>query len=203
MATLKDYFNLHPDGLSLQYLIDRFQLTNLIETGAGRGETIEYCQPYFEKIFSIEIHPELVAWCESKFADNKNVLVFEGILPGDLGVLLDLYPIKGNCMFFHDAHFPGADFHFAKYDSEKDYGRRLPLEGELEIIKQKRDFKNDVFIIDDLWLYEDGPFQAGECTVAKELRGTGGADFIYKMFKKTHLVYKDYRWQGFLTIIPK
>lgn len=201
MATLKDYFTDHPDGLSLRYLVDRFNLKCLIETGSGKGESIEYCQGNFEKIVSIEIHPDLVKHCEGKFADDKSVMVYQGCLPDDLRELLIMYPIPGNVLFFHDAHFPGADFHFTGYDAEKDPRIRLPLEGELAIIREMRDFSKDVFIIDDLWLYEEGPFTAGQCTVAPELRGKN-ADFIYSMFKKTHKVYKDYRWQGFLLIVP-
>jgi len=203
MATLKDFFTGQSDGITLKYLIDRYKLTTLIETGAGKGESLEYCKGHFDKVLSIEIMPQLVKLCEQKFINDPNVLVMEGTLPDDLGVLLDLFPIRGNCMFFHDAHFPGADFHYTEYDTYKNEDRmRLPLEGELQIVRDKRDFSGDVFIIDDLWLYEEGPFGAGNCTVHEELRKMG-CDFIYKMFEKSHHVWKDYRYQGFLLIVPK
>jgi hypothetical protein len=101
-----------------------------------------------------------------------------------------------------DAHFPGADFHFETYDSTKDYDTRLPLKKELETIKINRSNNKDVFIIDDLRVYEDNNYTDGNWSLRKEVGGDG-IDFVYELFGQSHNIEKDLRYQGYLILTPK
>ena len=105
-------------------------------------------------------------------------------------------------MFFLDAHFPGADFHYETYTSVEDYDTRLPLKKEIETIVSNRDTKNDVFIIDDLRVYEDNDYTDGNWPL-RSVAGGDGIDFIYNYLSDTHDINKDLRYQGFLIITPK
>ena len=79
--------------------------------------------------------------------------------------------------------------------------KRIPLEGELNAICDTKDFSNDVFLIDDLRVYEDGPYQGGNWPLRESL---GGSDirFVEDLLKSSHYIIKDYRFGGFLTIFP-
>jgi hypothetical protein len=110
--------------------------------------------------------------------------------------------VNGNVLFFLDAHFPGADFHYESYTSVTDYNIRLPLKRELETISALRDISKDVFIIDDLRVYEDNDYSDGNWPL-RSVAGGNGIDFVYQIFEKTHNIQKDLRHQGFLIITPK
>lgn len=106
-------------------------------------------------------------------------------------------------MFFLDAHFPGADFHLASYFDEKDENIRIPLKRELQtIVKYKKGFENDVFVIDDLRIYEDGPFEGGNWPLRAAL-GSDGIDFVFDLLNNTHNISKNYKSQGYIIALPK
>ena len=100
-----------------------------------------------------------------------------------------------------DAHYPGADFGLASYGDEKDMDKRLPLQKELETILAVRDVNEDVFVIDDLRIYEDGDFEAGNWDERKKYGGDG-IEFIEEMFDDTHYVVRSYNKQGFIILFP-
>ena len=110
--------------------------------------------------------------------------------------------LNGNVLFFLDAHFPGADFHYETYTSVTDYDTRLPLKKEIEAIVNNRNIKNDVFIIDDLRVYEDNEYSDGNWPLRK-IAGGDGIDFIFDLLGNTHNIERDLRYQGFLIITPK
>jgi hypothetical protein len=109
--------------------------------------------------------------------------------------------LDGNTLFFLDAHFPGADFHFETYTSTEDYHTRLPLEREVRTLVDLRDTSNDVIIIDDLRVYEDNNYSDGNWPLRSQAGGNG-IEFIYELFGKTHIIERDLRFQGFLVITP-
>lgn len=199
MATIRDFFTYKPP-FNLTELVSEFSLDNFVETGTGRGDSVDYVLNTFKNIKSIEIHPEIVRTARNRFNGNNNVTIIEG---HSTDKLKELVPsLKGNTLFWLDAHFPGADFGYAKYEDEKDENKRIPLKGEIGVICEGKDFSKDVFIIDDLRVYEDGPFESGNWPKRVEL-GSDNIDFIYELLDKTHEIVKDFRYQGFLIIKPK
>ena len=79
----------------------------------------------------------------------------------------------------------------------------IPLEHELETIcKHRGKNSQDVLLIDDLRLYEDGPFGSGSWPGRHEF-GTKGIGFIHQLFDETHFITRDFRDEGYLMIAPK
>ncbi len=187
--------------------IKSFNLKNYVETGTGEGDCLEYALNYsFENFYSIEIYDQIYKKAVKKFdalskEKGKNCKIYHGnsfkILPE---IIKDL---KGNTLFFLDAHFPGADFHYTYYNSEPDYNTRLPCEKEVEVITSLKDVTNDIIITDDLRLYESGPFTDGPNTLAHEISPTSGSKFLFDAFGKTHSLTRDFQSQGYMIITPK
>jgi hypothetical protein len=111
--------------------------------------------------------------------------------------------LYGNCLFWLDAHFPGADAGMARYDAAMDEDIRLPLEKELTIIHECRKNCNDLLIIDDMRVYEDGPYENGNSPVDTLPRNDRNLDFINRLFGRTHISMKTYRNEGYILLFPK
>ena len=190
-------------------MIKKFSLSNYVETGTGEGATLEYSMRHsFETFHSIEIHNEIYKLANEKFSKiariyGRDCNIVHGNSYEELPEILD--DLEGNTFFFLDAHFPGADFKFNNYGDTEDYDTRLPLEKEIEVIIQNRDISNDVFVIDDLVIFEPegGPYEGGPLTLEKKICPQNGLEFIYETFSKTHDIRKSYKSQGFLILTPK
>lgn len=183
-----------------------YNLDIFIETGTGEGGAIDSVLKYnFKKLFSIEIVKELYDKCASKFKNNSNIELLNLDSYEGLNIILNKLnksSIDYNILFWLDAHFPGADFHYSKYDSTRDEKIRIPLQSEIELIWNHRKNHKDVFIIDDLRIYEDGPYELGNWPDRKTLGGEG-IKFIEDTFGTTHNIIRDYHHQGYLFLIPK
>ncbi len=86
----------------------------------------------------------------------------------------------------------------------------FPLKEEIEIIQQYKNFKNDIIIIDDFIIYEEGDYDTIKEGITwkyqwlqKELNLETNSKFIYDVFNDTHNFKKDIRHQGYLVITPK
>jgi hypothetical protein len=108
----------------------------------------------------------------------------------------------GPIFFWLDAHFPGADGGLLDYNAEADESVRCPLESELEVISKGRPAAGDVILIDDLRIYENGPFEHGD--MAPDIRRPpgNGIDFIYRLFGDTHHIIKLYYDEGYVLLLP-
>lgn len=185
----------------VQKYMNEYNLENYIETGTGEGACLSHTLNFpFKSRYSIEIYPRVYENVKPKFANKENC---EILLGNSYEILPNILPkITGNVLFFLDAHFPGADFGFESYFSTTDYNTRLPLEKEVETIVNNRDISNDVFIIDDLRVYEDNNYTGGNWNERTQIGGNG-IDFIYRLLGNTHNIDRDLRYQGFLIITPK
>lgn len=75
----------------------------LIETGSCKGEGIQRAlDAGFEKVRSVELHPDLFKHCQRRFAGNSKVELWEGYSTDSL-----LKMISGPSVFFLDAHPAG------------------------------------------------------------------------------------------------
>ena len=119
----------------------------------------------------------------------------------DLPLILTHIPQDTPTLFWLDAHFPGAHGGFLPLAHTKEEKTRIPLQTELETIKQHKEVNNDYFIIDDLRIYEDGPYEQGNWE-DRSLLGGQGIEFLQEFFSDTHTINKDFRDQGYLLGIP-
>lgn len=195
------YFNLNN-------IITHFKCSTYVETGTGMGVSLQYAlQHPFDKFYTVDIDRDLQESTKQNINDSR-VEYVNGLSTESLKLIVPKLEGIESVLFFLDAHLPGADFHKMTYeDSMKTYKEHsMPLEEELNIITSMRDTKNDVIVIDDLQLYDDGPFQHKTWVydnLQKELGLRKSSDFIKQMFEKTHDIETLYAHQGYLLITPK
>jgi len=189
------------EAIQVKNVLDFYDIENFVETGTGAAEVVRsVCEINKNlNVHTIEIIEEIY---------NKNKISYSYLsnvnwhLGQSSEVLPNIIPeLNGNTLFWLDAHFPGADFGIASYGDEPDIDKRLPLKSELELIVKNKDVKNDVFVIDDLRIYEDGPFEDGSWADRKKYGGEG-IDFVDELFEETHYVVRSYNKQGFIILFP-
>ena len=189
------------EAIQVKNVLDFYNIDNFVETGTGAAEVVRSISNIKSdlNIHTIEIIEEI-------FNKNKISNSYLTNVNWHLGQSSEVMPeilpqLEGNTLFWLDAHFPGADFGLASYGDEEDLDKRLPLRSELEIIVDGRDVSNDVFVIDDLRVYEDGPFETGNWA-ERNLYGGDGIAFIEDLFEDTHFVVRSYNKQGFVILLP-
>lgn len=189
------------EAIQVKNVLEFYNIENFIETGTGAAEVVRSVYDINKNlnIHTIEIVEKIYNQNKKSCSHLKNINWHLGqsseILPQILPNLI------GNTLFWLDAHFPGADFGMASYGDELDLDRRLPLQSELNLIVKNRDVSNDVFVIDDLRIYEDGPFESGSWKDRKKY-GADGIGFVDQLFGDTHYVVKSYNKQGFIILFP-
>jgi hypothetical protein len=193
----------HLNAFNIPQLINDFKLSHYVETGTGEGLTLSQALTFnFKSLHSIEIDKYMYDLIIQKFIDprlNLHLGLSRDVLPQILSKL------KGeNILFFLDAHFPGSDFRTGPgyIESVSLYGHdALPLRDELEIILKIRSESKDVFIVDDLRIYEDDNYETGNWKERKNLN-IENSSFVYDLLKKTHSIQVDLKQQGYLLIKP-
>ena len=187
---------------NLPHYIAKYGLTSFIETGTAGGDDVAHASLFtFQQVSSIEINEEQFRQTSARFEDREGIrLVNSDSIEGLTVLLHDLVP-DARVMFWLDAHFPG-EMLGAGYGDEKNMSRRLPLESELRMIRQIRGNAPDVFIIDDLRIYEDGPFGNGNWRDRKTLGGDG-IGFIEELYGESHEIIRDYAHEGYIILVPK
>lgn len=191
----------HIDRFDIKSFVNDYGVNYFVETGTGLGVSLEYVLQFeFSRIFSIEIVKELYDKAKEKFKNNNCTLINDNSKDGLTHILNNIE--KGGILFWLDAHFPGADFGLTSYDSTTDGETRIPLESELRAIVNVRDVSGDVFVIDDLRIYEDNNYSGGNWSDRRRLGGDG-IGFIYELFDETHNIERDLRDQGYIILTPK
>lgn len=193
-------------AIDAQKVIETFNIANFVETGTGVADTLSYIlntNANNLQIYSIELMDELYDKLVQKFEGTSNLHLIKGYSHIEIkNILKELSPDP--TLFWHDAHFPGADFNIngATYTSEPDPTKRIPLESELRAIKESgRDISKDIFVFDDLRVYKDGPYDGGNWPL-RNVAGADGIDFVYELFDETHIIIESYIAQGFLILFP-
>ena len=189
------------EAIEVKNVLDFYDIKNFVETGTGIAEVVHAVHDVDSSlnIHTIEVVQEIYDQNKIRFSYLKNV---NWHLGQSAEVLAEVVPtLEDNTLFWLDAHFPGADFGLSSYGDEKDMDKRLPLNKELETIVAGRDVSNDVFVIDDLRIYEDGPFEGGNWDERTKYGGDG-IGFIEEMFEKTHYVGRSYNAQGSVILFP-
>jgi len=184
-------------------LIQDFGIRNFVETGTGIADTVKSILSLGIadlNVYSIEVMPNLYEANVAALGPVPNLHLRLGYTHDVLPEILK--ELSGPTLFFHDAHFPGADFGFASYTDEKDPIKNIPLANELECVVNNRQVNEDIFVLDDLWVYEDNAVETGHWPLRSQI-GTNGIDFVFDLFRDTHLIFKSYIKHGFIILFPK
>jgi hypothetical protein len=181
---------------------NQFETDFLFETGTWKGDSVAYALRFpFKKIFSSEIIVEIADTAKKRFEHNNNVEIINSNSTDAIKSASG--KITSNCLFWLDAHFPGAEEGLKDHNEVTDENVKLPLYKEIEVIASRKNRYKDVILIDDLRIYEDGPFESGNIpdTILKpEIRHT---NFINDIFSETHVIIKSYADEGYILILPK
>tara|TARA_R110000824_G_scaffold73530_1_gene187215 strand:- start:354 stop:974 length:621 start_codon:yes stop_codon:yes gene_type:complete len=196
----------------LQHAIKKCSIEYFVETGTLRGDAVEYMLQFesLKKLISFEIIEQLANEAKNRFKTNNRVEIILGDSSKELEKKLE--EIKGNAIFWLDAHFPGADIGINDYTNNVDKDTNLPLEKEIAAISKRNKTYKDIIIIDDLWIYDvDKVYEWGTFdshmrnhghTVTRDEVNTKDSTFIREAFKGTHTIKEVFRYQGSLVIIP-
>ena len=184
----------------------RFDCNVYFETGTGHGFSLTYAlaSDRFDFLYSVEIDAETFQRAEMLFGVFPKLQLIHSDSASALRATLPSLSGGTSILFFLDAHFPGeTSSSFAGYKADVPEDLRLPLHAELQLIRDLRPHNQDVIIVDDLRIYEDGPYEAGNMpgfqeTLAKEQKNI---DFVHRIFPE-RTIERDYRRQGFLLILP-
>jgi hypothetical protein len=185
----------------LERYAETYDLPVLFETGTFLGNGVRLAiDAGFDQVYSVEIIDEYYTANVERFSDKQNV----NILKGESAAVLNqtVGEIDDNILFWLDAHFPGADGGLYGYNSCEDDAVRCPLEHELETINSRRLGRNDVFIIDDLRVYETGDFSNGGMPAHVDRPANASLDFIDRLFSETHHIVRLYDDEGYMLLLP-
>ena len=198
-------------GILRHFDLSKFKKANcFLETGTENGFGIEHALKYdnLKEIHSVEINKKFYDFCSQKFKFNENVNLWLGTSEERLVDMLKAIDKFDSCIYWLDAHLPSDPGSRFKHDRENN-NIEFPLEKELKLIKENRDTSKDYFIIDDLRIYIDGPFQhTGKSWPHHHLYPdffphVDGIKFIEDMFNNTHEIVKVYDHEGYLVLYPK
>ena len=193
MGSLR-HFDLH------QY-IEKYNIKYLVETGTYRGDSIAYALEFkFKHIYTIELDKEFYEYSNKRFQNNQNVTVLNNTSEKGLIEIFTKNDV-GNSLFWLDAHLP--NFHNRhEFNYSKDKKNLIPLENELTVITLHKNISNDIFIMDDLRIYETGNFSSGNWGDVINA-GEGGIDFVHNLLGNTHEIQKLYDNEGYIICTPK
>lgn len=183
---------------NLSNIIFKYNIKVFIETGTWKGDGINAAIRHpFEKIMSIDISPKHFESNSSMFGGDKRVKLFIGDSGIKLKEMLSEVGQNEPILFWLDAHLPDLNGKEISLAEEV----IIPLERELKIIKEMRDISKDVFIIDDLRLFEYVDYPGfTNCWKPDTKRN---ANFIFDFFKNTHKTERDLRDEGYILVFPR
>jgi hypothetical protein len=111
-----------------------------VETGCYLGDGIQLAlDSGFDEIFSIELAPKYIKFCEDRFV-NKKINFIEGDSYTELSRLLNRFPVD-KFTYWLDGHYSGNDTGRGVKD--------FPIMEELEVIL-RRDVSGEIIYVDDM-----------------------------------------------------
>ena len=188
----------------LDRLITSYGCRSFVETGTGIGRGVEFAsRSGFDRIVSIEIVHKLALDVAIRFAKNHKVTIINAKSVRGLREALDEMPPEVPILFWLDARFPGADYGLKSYDAERDETLRLPLESEIRTLAGLRDLRRDVFLINELRLYEDAAYEEGPASPDRlPLPANRHLRFVDEIIGATHRIERFTRGAGHLCAYP-
>lgn len=136
----------------VKQLKNDFDCTVFVETGCYLGTSLRFALTLgFKGVYSCDIVKNNIDHCLNTFK-NPSLQIYQLFSVDFLNKILPQLVEVPSIMFWLDAHLPDRRLG-QKFD--------LPLEEEIEIINKYRPDYKDVVLLDDLRIYEDGPFTGG------------------------------------------
>lgn len=190
----------HP--VKLEQMLKNFGIKNFVETGTGDGSSMDkvLLTEIVDNAYGIELDDELYANLAEAYAGIDYMHLYKGYSEDKMANVMDDIDNEP-ALFWLDAHFPGADYGPAGYGAEEDVNKRLPMEAELRVMKEKRDLSKDIIFMDDLRIYVDRGYEAGNWNQRK-MYGGDGYEFVEELIGDTHVLVEHHGDQGYLLAFP-
>ena len=190
----------HP--VKLEQMLKNFGIKNFVETGTGDGSSMAkvLLTEIVDNAYGIELDDELYANLAEAYAGIDYMHLYKGYSEDKMANVMDDIDDEP-ALFWLDAHFPGADYGPAGYGAEEDVNKRLPMEAELRVMKEKRDLSKDIIFMDDLRIYVDRGYEAGNWNQRK-MYGGDGYEFVEELIGDTHVLVEHHGDQGYLLAFP-
>lgn len=193
-------------GTLRKYRLKNSGCNIFFETGTGLGSSLRHAfeNGNFTRLYSTEIHNQTAIRAQNIFRKIESIEILNSDSFTALSKILPTLDKDDNVLFFLDAHFPGeVSSEFEGYSNNIPSEKTLPLINELELISKLRPKSKDIIIIDDLKLYEDGPYANGNISndfanIPAEMRSL---HFVNSLFNG-RTILKDYKDEGYLIIKP-
>ena len=183
---------------SIGEFLTKYHTHCLIETGTWKGNGLNFARRFdFKQIFSIDINKEYYLLNRERFKSDKRIEVFLGESAEKLPEMLSKVDEDSNVLFWLDAHFP--ELYGLKDEFSLDI--IIPLQRELNAITSVRDVSRDVFIIDDLRVFQYIDEPMFENILPKNTNKN--SHFIFSLLSKSHNITIDVRDQGYIIAVPK
>jgi hypothetical protein len=193
-------------GTLRKYALNDTGCDIFFETGTGLGHSLKHAldNGKFKKIYSSEIHTETALKAQKLFEKNISVKIINANSLTALKEVLTKVPLSTPICFFLDAHFPGEVEKDFNYSNNVPNNQSMPLKDELIFISSLRKDSEDIIIIDDLKLYEDGPFANGviDKNFANIPDSFRDLSFVYQLYPLKK-IERDYQDDGYLIIKPQ
>ena len=201
-------------GILKNFNLNRFNgVQAFLETGTQNGVGLEYAHRNgnFLDLHSIEINEGYYKYCSAKFSNAKNITLWHGNSIEKIPQVLNAIKQYSSCLYWLDAHIPEDTKEYPFFTENEEI--IFPLEKEFDLITKNRDIKNDYFLIDDLRVYIDGPFQYpfNSHPESKKYKQKypnyfphkNGINFIENLVKDTHDIEKIWDHEGYIYVYPK
>jgi hypothetical protein len=204
MAKLQNAINLRPT-------FEDFNIKHYVETGTGgildsygQNSLLQVSQLQIPdlRMHSIEILDRIYNEAVDYFKDNDNVCMHLGASHDKLPETLEELD-ENPTLFFLDAHYPDSyrDEHNVEIIRDDPDYIKIPLEGELRIICQSRDVSKDIIVIDDIRIYQDGPYEHGNFE-NRSVHGGQDLNFVEELLDETHILVESHLQEGYLICFP-
>jgi hypothetical protein len=197
-------------GLLRHFDLSLIEAQCFVETGLENGNGVDHALSYeqFKELHSIEINEKFYNFGCTKYKHVDRLNLWCGSSAERLEEVVESIAKFKSCFFWLDAHLPSDPGSRFKHDRKGD-DIEFPLEREIEIITRNRDVSNDCFLIDDLRIYIDGPFQYPGSSWPHHKNYPDffphkeGIKFAEDAFGSTHSIKQIYDHEGYLFVTPK
>ncbi len=180
LGTLADF--------DLARIIADFGTRFLVETGTGSGGDVEFAAGFpFDHVYSIESSHKLAIQAAFRNARNQAMTILHGRNGRGLKDVLNEIPAEAPVIYWLDSHPSAHD-----------------LEQDLRLIVSLRSASRDVFLIDDLRIYQDGDYGDGPCPPEQQIPPyRRNLEFVGELLGASHDISTMVQRTGYLCAFPR
>ena len=128
----------------------KFNSNIFVESGTFMGETVDVMKDYFERLYSVELAPQLAEKAKRRFNGNVKIQILEGNSSEKIKEILP--EINSAAIFWLDGHYSGEFYVGDEFVKTAKADLNTPILAELTTILSNG-IANNVVLIDDARLF--------------------------------------------------